>query len=208
MEQTLRQLGGLLLGSVPTVLMLSLLYLVYRTVLHRPLEKVLAERRSKTEGAVEKARADIAAAEARTAEYQQRLREARMAVFKSRDARRQKALQARATVVATTRQKAQEQVSQSRAAIEQDKQAALSNLEGEAQRLAAEIIRSVLRPVAPARRPPWVEIDDPAKGDLVGAKAIWEVPHFLVGGLGVGHSGRGFGGCAAKAGARTRCFHQ
>jgi F-type H+-transporting ATPase subunit b len=149
MDETLKQLGGLLLGSVPTILMLSLLYLVYKAVLHRPLEKVLAERRSKTEGAIEKARADIAAAEARTAEYEQRLREARMAVFKSREAQRQKALQARSEAVAATRQKAQEQVQQSRAAIEQDKQAALTGLQAESQKLAAQIIRMVLRPMAP-----------------------------------------------------------
>jgi F-type H+-transporting ATPase subunit b len=149
MDETLKQLGGLLLGSVPTIVMLCLLYLLYKAVLHAPLAKVLAERRSKTEGAVEKARADIAAAEARTAEYEQRLREARTAVFKSREAQRQKALQARAEVVAVTRQKAQEQVKQSRAAIERDKQAAVTGLQAESQKLAAEIIRMVLRPMAP-----------------------------------------------------------
>ncbi|MGB8985314.1 MAG: hypothetical protein WCC37_01660, partial [Candidatus Sulfotelmatobacter sp.] len=77
MDQTLRQLGELLLGAVPTVILLALLYVVYTTVVHKPLGRVLDERRSKTEGAVEKAKADIAAAEARTSEYQLRLRDAR-----------------------------------------------------------------------------------------------------------------------------------
>ena len=36
------------------------------------MRRVLEERRARTEGAVEKSRADIAAAEARTAEYEQR----------------------------------------------------------------------------------------------------------------------------------------
>ena len=96
MDQTLRQVGELLLGSIPTIIFMVLLYGLYNLLVHKPLAKVLAERRSKTEGAVEKARADIAAAEARTAEYEQRLREARLAVFKSQEARRQQALQARA----------------------------------------------------------------------------------------------------------------
>ena len=65
MDQTLRQLGELLLGSVPTVILLALLYALYTTIVHKPLQRVLAERRSKTEGAVEQSRADIAAAEAR-----------------------------------------------------------------------------------------------------------------------------------------------
>jgi F-type H+-transporting ATPase subunit b len=147
MDETLRQLGGLLLGSVPTIIMLLVLYAIYTVVVHKPLSKVLAERRAKTEGAIEKARADVAAAEARTAEYEQRLREARMALFKTQEARRQAALQARAAAVAVVRAKAQQQVKRAREAIEKDKTAAQERLQGESARLATEIVRSVLRPV-------------------------------------------------------------
>ena len=107
MDETLRQVGELLLGSIPTIIFMVLLYGIYTVLVHKPLVKVLAERRGKTEGAVEKARADIAAAEARTAEYEQRLREARMTVFKNQEALRQQALQARAAAVAEARNKAQ-----------------------------------------------------------------------------------------------------
>ena len=148
MDETLRQLGGLLLGSIPTVILLAMVYAIYSVVLHRPLARVLAERRAKTEGAIEKARADVAAAEARTAEYEQRLREARVAVFRHQEARRQAMLQARAAAVATARSNAQEQVKRARAAIEQDKIAAQEGLQSESTRLAGEIIRRVLRPVA------------------------------------------------------------
>ncbi len=88
MDETLRQLGELLLGAVPTVILLALLYVLYTLIVHKPLRRVLAERRSKTEGAVEKSRADIAAAEARTSEYEQRLREARATLFRAQEARR------------------------------------------------------------------------------------------------------------------------
>lgn len=146
MDQTIRQVGELLLGSVPTIGFLILLYVLYTALVHKPLAKVLAERRSKTEGAVEKARADIAAAVARTAEYEQRLREARVAVFKGQEAGRQQALQARAASLAEARNQAQAQLEQVRAAIEQDKVAAQEGLQAESGRLAAEIIRTVLRP--------------------------------------------------------------
>jgi F-type H+-transporting ATPase subunit b len=146
MDETLRQVGELLLGSIPTIIFMVLLYGIYSAVVHKPLVKVLAERRSKTEGAIEKARADIAAAEARTAEYEQRLREARIAVFKHQEALRQQALQARAAAVAEARNRAQAQVEQARAAIEKDKVAAQVGLEAESGKLAAEIIRIVLRP--------------------------------------------------------------
>jgi len=146
MDETLRQIGGLLLGAVPTVIFFLLLFGLYTVLVHKPLTRVLAERRSRTQGAIEKARADVAAAEARTAEYEQRLRDARVALFKAQEARRAKASQLRAQAVADARYKAQSQVEAARAEIEQDKAAAKQNLEGEAGRLATEIIRAVLEP--------------------------------------------------------------
>ncbi len=146
MDEIFGQLGGLLLGSVPTIIFVVLLFGIYTAVVHKPLVKVLAERRSRTEGAIEKAQADIAQAEARTAEYEQRLREARVTVFKSQEARRQKALQVRAEAVAEARTRAQQQVEQARAAIEQDKAAAQTGLQAESGKLATEIIRTVLQP--------------------------------------------------------------
>ena len=146
MDEIFGQLGGLLLGSVPTIILVILLFGIYTAVVHKPLAKVLAERHNRTEGAIEKARADIAQAEARTADYEQRLREARMAIFKSQEARRQQALQARAAAVAGARSRAQVQVEQARAAIEQDKIAAQTGLQAESGKLAAAIIRTVLEP--------------------------------------------------------------
>jgi F-type H+-transporting ATPase subunit b len=148
MDQTLRQLGELLLASVPTVILLASLFGIYYFLVHRPLIRILKERRTRTEGAMEKARADIASVEARTADYEQKLREARLKIFKNQEARRQQAMQARADVVAKARGKAQEQVTQARAALEQDKNEAMAKLQGDAGRLATEIINSVLRPLA------------------------------------------------------------
>jgi len=147
MDEILAQLGGLLLGSVPTIIFLVLLYASYSVLVHKPLVRVLAERHARTEGAMEKARADIAAAEARTAEYEQRLREARVSMFKRQEARRQEAVQARAGAVAKARAQARSQIDKAKAEIEKDKLAAQSSLEAESERLAAEIIRTVLSPV-------------------------------------------------------------
>jgi F-type H+-transporting ATPase subunit b len=146
MDETLRQVGELLLGSIPTIIFMVLLYGIYTLLVHKPLVQVLSERREKTEGAIEKARADIAAAEARTLEYEQRLREARMTVFKHQEALRQQALQAREATLAEMRKKARAQVEDARASIEKDKAAAQAVLGKESGKLAAEIIRVVLRP--------------------------------------------------------------
>ena len=153
MDETLRQIGELLLGSIPTILFFLLCYGFYTVLVHRPLVRVLAERHARTAGAVEQARADVARAEARTAEYEQKLREARLSLFKAQEARRARATQARADAAAAARRQAEVQIEQARAAIENEKRAAIGSLEGEAQRLAAEIIHTVLEPaltVAPA----------------------------------------------------------
>jgi len=147
MDETLHQLGELLLGSIPTVILLTLLYALYTSIVHRPLQRVLQERRNKTEGAVEKSRADIAAAEARTSEYEQRLREARATLFRAQEARRQAAFQARASAVTEARNEAQQQVLAAKENLKKDRGAAETALRGEAEALAREIVRRVLQPV-------------------------------------------------------------
>jgi len=151
MDQTLRQLGELLLGAVPTVILLATLYILYTFLVHRPLTAVLAERRNRTQGAMEKARADIAAAEARTAEYEQRLREARATVFRAQEARRKAALDARTTALNEARNKAQAQVQAAKTDIRKDRDAAQGGLQAEVQTLAAEIMRRVLEPAGAGR---------------------------------------------------------
>ena len=148
MDQILTQLGDLVLGAVPTVILLLLLFATYNFLVHRPLKSVLAERRARTEGAVEKARADVAAAEAKTAEYEAHLRDARLAVFKAQEARRKQAERIREQVLAGARAKADSRIREAKAAIENDVTAAKTGLQSEAERLAAEIVRTVTRPVA------------------------------------------------------------
>ena len=150
MDQTLKQVGELLLGAIPTIVILLSLYAIYSVLVHKPLKRVLEERRERTEGAFLKARADIAAAEARAQEYERSLREARLTIFKAQEARRQMAQQARAEAVLEARTRAQQKVREARAAIEQDMAAARAGLQGETEKLAAEIIRTILRPAGVA----------------------------------------------------------
>ncbi|HYG98764.1 MAG TPA: ATP synthase F0 subunit B [Terriglobales bacterium] len=147
MDEILRQLGGLLLGAIPTIALFLLLYVAYRVLVHGPLERVLSERRDQTEGALERSRADIAAAEAKTAEYEHALREARLSVFKAQEIRRQKALELRSAVVAESRQKAEAQVREAKAALERDMAESKIRLQADSERLASEVIESILRQV-------------------------------------------------------------
>jgi F-type H+-transporting ATPase subunit b len=146
MDTTLKQVGELLLDAVPTIVLLLLLYAIYQNLVRKPLERVLQERRDRTEGAALKARSDIAAAEARTQEYEQKIREAKVAVFKAQEARRQQAQQMRAQALAEARTKAQEQIRQARLAVEKDMEEARAGLQADTARLATEIIRTILKP--------------------------------------------------------------
>jgi F-type H+-transporting ATPase subunit b len=153
MDQTLRQVGELLLGAIPTAVLLLLLYVIYHALVHKPLEAVMAERRNRTEGAVERARADIAAAEAKATEYETRLREAKVSIFKAQEARRNKAQQARSEAVAKARVQADEQVRAARQQLTQELEAAKATLGGEAERLAGDILRTILQPAGAGQAP-------------------------------------------------------
>ncbi len=145
MEQTFRQLGELLLGAIPTVVLLLALYGFYHVVVHKPLEAVLAERRKRTQGAAEKARADIAVAAERAKDYEARLRESQLAIFKALDNRRKQAIEARAAAVAQARESAQRQIALAKAGIEHDAAAARATLEAESDRIADQIIGTILQ---------------------------------------------------------------
>jgi F-type H+-transporting ATPase subunit b len=146
MEEILRQLGELLLAAIPTVVVFVVLFFSYKLIVHKRLVVVLDERRARTEGAVEKADADIAAAGARAAEYEQRLRDARLSIFKKQEVRRQQLLQARSAAVAEARAAAEARVKAARASLEQDAERAKLALQGESEALANQIIRTVLKP--------------------------------------------------------------
>ncbi len=152
MDQTLKQVGELLLGAIPTAVLLVVLYALYEVLVKKPLYRILAERQARTEGAMMKARADVATAEEKTLEYERRLREARLAILKAQDERRKKAQEARAAAVQQARERAEQQIREAKAAIEQDVAAARTGLQAEAEKLASDIIRTILRPqiTAPA----------------------------------------------------------
>jgi len=57
-------------------------------------------------------------------------------------------MQSRNQAVAESRSRAQEQIKQASAGLEQDKQQAMSKLQSDVSKLASEIVRTVLRPMA------------------------------------------------------------
>src|SRR5690242_18049937 len=111
---TLYKVRDLIIGSIPTIILLLLLWFLYTVLVYRPLGRVLEERYRRTEGAFGQARADIQAAELRTAEYERQLREARAAVFAAQEERQSRAAQARATAVQEARRVAEQRIKEAR----------------------------------------------------------------------------------------------
>jgi F-type H+-transporting ATPase subunit b len=138
-------LGELLLNAVPTIILFVIVWMAYRVLVHGPLLKVLADRHSKTAGAIALAQQNIAAADAKTAEYEQKLREARAEVFRQQDARRKLVLDARSAAVAQAREKASAKVKSAKTEIEKEAATARAGLQAQSEALANEVIRAVLR---------------------------------------------------------------
>src|ERR1700735_4949740 len=118
MEETLQQLRGLLLGSVPTILLFLFLVLLYRFLVYGPLTRVLEERRARTEGAIEQANAATAAAAAKTQEYEAQLRAARSRIFQARQQKLQQWNRERDSAVAQAHEGAQRQVEEAKSALQ------------------------------------------------------------------------------------------
>jgi F-type H+-transporting ATPase subunit b len=115
-------------------------------IVHGKLLGVLSERRERTEGAVEQARAAISAAEARSAEYEQQIRDATLAIYKGQELRRRKQLEARVAQLAEARKTAGVHVQSGRQAIDAEVVRAKQGLETQVHSLVNEIVRAVLKP--------------------------------------------------------------
>ncbi len=144
MDEILKQLGELVLGSVPTICFFLLLIGAYSALVHRPLMRILAERRARTTGAMEQAHAAIQAAEAKTQEYESKLRAARMAIFHQRELRLKELQTERDEAVAAAKEAARERVKVALQLVELSTAEARHQVEAVTGQLATEILKAIL----------------------------------------------------------------
>ncbi len=150
MDAILRQIGELLVNSIPTIISVLILWTAYRFIVHGKLRQVLEQRHALTEGAIERAQQEIAVAEKRTAEYEQHVREARTQIYKAQQANRQRVMDERNVALAESRQRAGEMVKKARAVLEAETADAKGALEQQAGVLADQVIATILKPAAAA----------------------------------------------------------
>jgi F-type H+-transporting ATPase subunit b len=144
MDETLHQLEGLLLGSIPTILLFLFIVILYRFLVYGPLMRVLNERRERTEGAIEQANAATAAAAAKTQEYEAQLRAARSRIFQARQLKQQQWTRERDNAIAEAHAAAQRQVEEAKSALQAQTNAGHRTIEDSIDELANEILAAVL----------------------------------------------------------------
>jgi len=152
MQAILNQLGDLVLGSVPTAIFFLILLAAYQVLVRKPMEKVLADRHGRTGGAMDEAKAAIAAAEAKTSEYETRLRDARAEIFNARAARQKAASDARDKALAEARSAAQQRITVAREAVERSGAEAKAQIEAQAAALSQSVMAAILPHRAGAAR--------------------------------------------------------
>jgi F-type H+-transporting ATPase subunit b len=144
MDETLHQLEGLLLGSVPTIFLFLLIVILYRLLVYGPLTRVLNERRERTDGAIEQADAAMAAAAAKTQEYEAQLRAARSRIFQARQLKQQQWTRERDNAIAEAHAAAQRQVEEAKSALQAQTDASHATIKDSIDELANEILAAIL----------------------------------------------------------------
>jgi F-type H+-transporting ATPase subunit b len=152
MDTILRQIGELLISSIPTIISLLIVWTGYRYIVHGKLQQVLAQRHALTQGAIQQAQEEIARAETRTAEYEQRVREARAQIYKTQQANRQRIMDTRNAALAEARKQAGDKVKEARAGLVATVATSKAALREQADALADKVIESVLKPAAAGGR--------------------------------------------------------
>jgi F-type H+-transporting ATPase subunit b len=144
MNELLTQIGDLVLGSIPTLILFIALVLAYRFILYGRMMQVREERRARTAGAVEKSRLAMAQADLRSQEYEARLRAARADLMRRREQRVQQWNAERERAVAAARVAAQEKTRAAQLALEAQTADARRQIEVSAPELATRVLAAVL----------------------------------------------------------------
>jgi F-type H+-transporting ATPase subunit b len=144
MDQTLHALGGILLKSIPTVVLLLFLYFYLKLMLFGPLTRVLKQRDELTAGTRDAAQKSLKDAERKVREYEAKMREARAEVYREQEETRKRWLEDQASQVEGARARTGQTVQQAKEQMAVEITAARQTLAESAAALADQIATAVL----------------------------------------------------------------
>lgn len=149
--EILHQLGELFLEAVPTIIIVLLFYFFLRWAFFTPIQKAMAERSAKIEGA----RAEAAAAEAEAKQeldsYNDALRKARGEIYAKQEGARQAILDERARLLKAMRGQVLEEVADAKKRIAAELEVGRKEMELQTPALASQIARGILEKPSPLR---------------------------------------------------------
>ena len=142
--QILNQLGDLFLAAVPTVIIVFLFYFFLRWSFFGPIERVLAERHRRAEGARQDAEASRAAVQVKLRAYTETMKKARTEMFVEQEGVRRRVLDDRQAKVSAARTEAQTELQEAKKTIAAEIQTARTELEQTSGSLASEIADAII----------------------------------------------------------------
>lgn len=142
--EILRQLRELFIQSVPTIVIVLIFYYFLRWSFFGPIQKAMAERAAKIEGARAEAAAAQADAEKDLDTYNDAIRKARGEIFAEQEEARKVVLDERVRLLKAMRGRVQEEVAAAKLRIAAELAAARKDVEAQTPVLAGEIVRGIL----------------------------------------------------------------
>ena len=142
----LDQLGRLFFETIPTVILVFLLFFILDRIFFRPLTAVLKRREELTVGALARAREQAATAAEKAREYEEAFQSARQDVYRQREQERRANLEQRDAALRKAREHAEELIGEAQAALAGEMARAKAELDAACRPLAEEISQSLMGP--------------------------------------------------------------
>jgi F0F1-type ATP synthase membrane subunit b/b' len=139
-----QQLGDLFLQAIPTVVIVFLFYLFMRWAFFGPIQKAMAERSARIEGARKEAAEVEAAAKKELDDYNEALKKARGEIYAEQEQARQAVLDERAKLLKAIRSRSQEEVDAAKKKVAVEFAASRAQLEPGSASLGKEIAEKIL----------------------------------------------------------------
>ncbi|MBM3738845.1 MAG: ATP synthase F0 subunit B [Acidobacteria bacterium] len=144
METVIASLGDLIVRALPTFFLILILHFYMKATFFGPLEAALKDRQAATSGTKKAAEESLARAEAKAAEYEAKLRDARGVIYKEQEAIRAQLRDQQNEAVAAVKSKCDGMLKDARATVQSELEAAKAGLASQSNALAAQIAQTIL----------------------------------------------------------------
>lgn len=139
-----RQVIELVISALPTLFLFFLLFFYLRAFFFSKIERALGERRQATSGTRKAADESLKRAEAKAAEYEEKLRAARGEIYQEQEAVRQQWRDEQAATLAGVRERTATLLQEAKAALDAQVAGARTALASDSEALAEQIAKSIL----------------------------------------------------------------